>query len=428
MENDEAIMGGGRMLVLRKEHAGPAIPDAFADLRAFGAPIAPGTFRVTAFSNPSLDETPVVDEVQVDEEDIDGDAAALPMPLTLIEPASDVTASVDSASFLADAQAQQVSWGIDAIGAQASPWTGEGVTVAVLDTGIQRDHPAFNDPELEIVEKDFTVEPDQNGDYPNQAVDQNGHGTHCAGTVFGRDVDGVRIGVAPGVKKALIAKVIGGRAGTKQLYEAMDWALNNGANVISMSLGFDHGRYFNWLIGKGVPQPAAISQTLNVHRDNIRLFDATMARFVAVGQSLGHRAIVVAASGNEANRPAYVVSKSSPSAAVGIVAVGAVQKANGGFSIARFSNSEPDFIAPGVGVVSAGIEQGKTLVSMNGTSMACPHVAGLAALEWQKLSAGGGEASPISVKSELNVSARAKRENWFPGVSMGDIGAGMPSI
>ena len=83
-----------------------------------------------------------------------------------------------------------------------STWTGEGVTVAVLDTGIDSKHPAFAG--VDIVEKDFTGT--GNGD-------RQGHGTHCAGTIFGRDVDGKRIGVARGVKRALIGKVLGDEGG-----------------------------------------------------------------------------------------------------------------------------------------------------------------------------------------------------------------------
>jgi subtilisin family serine protease len=98
----------------------------------------------------------------------------------------------------AAAGAQDV-WGLAAVKADSSAFTGDGVTVAVLDTGINKNHPAFAGIADQIVEKDFTGT--GNGD--NQ-----GHGTHCAGTIFGRAVDGKRIGVAPGVTKALIGKVL----------------------------------------------------------------------------------------------------------------------------------------------------------------------------------------------------------------------------
>ncbi len=94
--------------------------------------------------------------------------------------------------------ADDLAWGVKAVGADTSPLTGNGIVVAVLDTGIDKNHPAFAG--VQIIEKDFTGE--GNGD-------QHGHGTHCAGTIFGRTTDGKRIGVAPGVNKALIGKVLG---------------------------------------------------------------------------------------------------------------------------------------------------------------------------------------------------------------------------
>lgn len=88
-----------------------------------------------------------------------------------------------------------VSWGIRAVRATASDYKGEGVTVAVLDTGIDADHPAFRG--VRITRANFTE---------GAAVDEDGHGTHCAGVIFGRDTEGCRIGVAPEVPRALIGK------------------------------------------------------------------------------------------------------------------------------------------------------------------------------------------------------------------------------
>src|SRR5688500_5695059 len=98
--------------------------------------------------------------------------AARPMPIRLIKPMRSkkkVTKSADA-----------VQCGAPAVGADRSNRTGKGVVVAVLDTGIAKDHrthPAFKD--VEIVLRNFTGE---------AAHDTDGHGTHCAGTIFGRDV------------------------------------------------------------------------------------------------------------------------------------------------------------------------------------------------------------------------------------------------
>ena len=116
-------------------------------------------------------------------------------------------------------QAPEVSWGVQAVGASRSAYTGDGITVAVLDTGIEKDHPAFKDRGVEILTKNFTDEPD---------ADLDGHGTHCAGTIFGRPTEGCRIGVAPGVSRALIGKVLGQEGGsTDAIFKAILWAYQN---------------------------------------------------------------------------------------------------------------------------------------------------------------------------------------------------------
>ena len=161
-------------------------------------------------------------------------AAAPVMPMKLIKPFD--AAAPDGSNV------PGIEWGVRAVAAHSSPFDGKGVIVAVLDTGIDKTHPAFAG--VTLVEKDFTG--GGNGDV-------NGHGTHCAGTIFGRDVDGRRIGIARGVTNALIGKVLGAGGGSSdQIVQAIQWAVNEGANVISMSLGIDfpgavkqwRGKYF----------------------------------------------------------------------------------------------------------------------------------------------------------------------------------------
>ena len=97
----------------------------------------------------------------------------------------------------------QIAWGLDAIGLTKNPFhSGKGVTVAVLDTGIDKDyktHPAFRNHNIEP--KNFSSE------NVSDWQDNDGHGTHCAGTIFGHPVNGTKIGVATGVEKVLIGKV-----------------------------------------------------------------------------------------------------------------------------------------------------------------------------------------------------------------------------
>ena len=93
---------------------------------------------------------------------------------------------------------EAVAWGVKAVGAVDSRRTGSGVKVAVLDSGLNMEHPAFKNQGIKFTPRNFL-----DGD-PEDVTDNDGHGTHCAATIFGRDVDKMRIGVAKGVTEVLI--------------------------------------------------------------------------------------------------------------------------------------------------------------------------------------------------------------------------------
>ena len=105
-------------------------------------------------------------------------------------------------------------------------------------------------------------------------TDFDGHGTHCAGVIFGRDVDGMRIGVARGITDVLIGKVVGGEGPTLDgLADAINWAHLEGAHVLSMSLGIDFEAHRQAFIDQGMPGPQATSMALVDYAACIRLFD-----------------------------------------------------------------------------------------------------------------------------------------------------------
>ncbi|MDX3352794.1 S8 family serine peptidase [Streptomyces sp. ME01-24h] len=237
-------------------------------------------------------------------------------------------------------------------------YDGTGVTVAVLDTGIDATHP---DVAASIVGKvDFTGS-------PTGTKDGHGHGTHVASTVLGSGAasKGLRKGVAPGAK-LLVGKVCddNGQCPDDGIIAAMDWAAHSGAKVVNMSLG-----------GDPTDGTDPMSQALN------ELSRATGTLFVA-------------AAGNSGFIPQKVVA---PSVADEALSVAAVDK-NG--DMASFSNrgprigdgaAKPDIAAPGVGIVAAraaGTSMGAPVdayyTASDGTSMATPHVAGAAAIVAQQ--------------------------------------------
>ncbi|MDM9554780.1 S8 family serine peptidase [Pseudomonas asiatica] len=305
------------------------------------------------------------------------------------------------------------SWGIDSIEANNSPYTGEGVTMAILDTGIDKLHPAFSG--INLLERDFTGE--GNGDC-------NGHGTHCAGTAFGRDIDGRRIGVARGVNQALIGKVVGTEGGdTQMLFEGLQWALAEKANIISMSIGFNFSGEIERKITDGWPLDLATSQALDSYRGNLRILDSLMQLF-KTNSIFNMTPLIIAATGNDSRRSLnseYKISATLPAAAEGIISVAAASSSGENYDIADFSNSLPTLTAPGVNITSAW--PGGALNSLSGTSMACPHVAGVAALWWQRLKMQG--APNLSKAVASNLISHAQIDLFLPGLDSSDFGHGM---
>lgn len=212
-----------------------------------------------------------------------------------------------------------------------------GVTVCILDTGMNS-HPDLPEP---VLAKSFIS--------GQSWRDGNGHGTHCCGTSIGRN----GIGVAPRAK-LMVGKVLsdGGSGSSAGIAEGIVWAADNGADVISMSLG-----------GGDAYEPTR--------------------RGIAYANGKG--CVTVAAAGNASWSPGRNTI-GYPGKFLESLCIGATRSDG---QIASFSSGgrELDIATPGQDIVSAGYRGG--YVSMSGTSMATPYAAGLCALIIAKMRSEG---------------------------------------
>lgn len=259
---------------------------------------------------------------------------------------------------------QTIPWGISQILAPDA-WSissGSGVKVAVVDTGVSRNHPDLkNNLDLtgcvNFISSRKTCE------------DDNGHGTHVAGIIAAENNNLGVVGVAPKAKISSL-KVLdrNGSGYLSDIIEALDWAIQNNIQVINMSLGTG---------------------------SDVTSFHDAIGRVNAAG------IVQVAAAGNSGGAVIY------PAAYPEVIAVSAIDKTN---TIASWSSRGPevDLAAPGVDIYSTYLSS--TYKTLSGTSMASPHVAGAVALLLTQISKcdfdANGICSPAEVEQRLEATAQ----------------------
>lgn len=271
-----------------------------------------------------------VEELQKDYPDVD---VFQDVPISLKEATKDNDAEDESTAF--DGIHMM---GMDTLKENTKNWNG--ASVAVIDSGIDEDHPWFENRLDRENSMNFAID-QVSKDYDDRS---QGHGTHVAGIITQATPEQVKI-------MAVRVFDLTGSASYATITLAVDYAVEHKADVINMSLGFEIA-------------PGFESKETN-------LMDEAFARALAA------KTTVCVASGNEYTDTARSYPASSP----WTIAVGSLEPKGNTYIRSDFSNNGEllDFAAPGRDIFSAWIGEGESTAIASGTSMATPHMAAAAA-------------------------------------------------
>lgn len=217
---------------------------------------------------------------------------------------------------------------------------GEGINIAVIDSGCDIDHESLK--ENIVFVRNFTDEDKKN---PNIVIDRVGHGTHVAGIIAANGNNNTVVGVAPWANLYILKAIDKTGSGkVSWVINAINYAVEKKVDIISMSLGMPNN-------------------------------DQKLEKVIK--HAVNNNILVVCAAGNEGDGNSGDFEYSYPASYVDVISVGAVDKKG---VPASFSNANlvVDLVAPGVDVVST--YPNNQFASLSGTSMAAPHVSGSLAL------------------------------------------------
>jgi subtilisin family serine protease len=317
----------------------------------------------------------------------------------------------------ATATAADSTWGLRETLVIGSEHTGEGVKVGLLDTGLDLTHPDFQDGRV-VATASFVGQPVQDvptprmppsSSFPLGTPGNPGHGTHCTGTACGPEspaggsVQG-RYGVACKAQ-IVVGKVLANQGVSVggSILQGIEWAINQGCRVISLSLAGE------------ISGPDPYTQVAEL----------AIQKGVALIAAVGNESNRPGQPGFNPNRPAHIHHVMRPAANIRVMGVGAV---NSTMQLAAFSNrgkfppgGAVDIVGPGMEVFSSlpvsapsGFQTRYGL--LQGTSMATPHVAGIAAMIAQAKPDWG----PLDILRWLRDNART-----LPGLDPADVGGGL---
>ena len=293
------------------------------------------------------------------------------------------------------------AWNVEKVNADdvwvydgATGYTGNGVIVAVIDSGVNYNHTDISS----NMWNGGSTYPHHGYDFvndDNDPMDDNGHGTHCAGTVAGYGTNGTQTGIAPNaIIMALKALDYKGDGGSVDIIDAMEFALSHGADVLSMSLGAAGvGGFYAYRDAMITLKTARVAAAVAAGNEGDELSDYPVPYNVGApgncpppylhpDQTLigGTSATISVGATNNNDQKASFSS------------IGPVTWADGAYignyhdypytegSITQIGLIRPDVAAPGVNITSLAYNSNTGYCEMSGTSMATPCVAGVIAL------------------------------------------------